>query len=87
MNKALNLRKRQAEAGGLKPVHVTEHVYESVWAFSADDDAHSRLAIELVAPRRKRMVILTDERKAVLAGILAVARQNRAQITLQNAVS
>lgn len=74
MNKALNSRKRQAGSGGLKPVHVTEHTYESVWSFSPEDDAQSELAITLVAPRRKRTVILSDERKAALAGILAAAR-------------
>lgn len=79
MNKALNIRKRQAEVGGLKPIHVTEHVYESVWAFQPESAEHSALAITLVAPRRKRTVILTAERKAALAGILAAARAKHAQ--------
>lgn len=86
MNKALNARKKQAAAGGLKPVHVTENVYESVWGFQPDNDAHSQLAIELVAPRRKRTVVLSDERRAALAGVLAAARAKRAQMTLQNAI-
>jgi hypothetical protein len=87
MNKALNIRKRQAGTCGLKPVHVTEHVYESVWSFSPDHAEHSRLAIELVAPKRKRKVIMTDERKAALAGVLAAARAKRAQTLNQDALS
>jgi hypothetical protein len=79
MNKALNIRKRGAEAGGLKPVHVTEHVYESIWSFKPESAEHSALAIELVAPKRKRTVIMTDERKAALVATLAAARAARAQ--------
>lgn len=87
MNGALNSRKQQAAAGGLHPVHVTENVSESIWAFQPDNAGHSALAIELVAPRRKRTVVMTDARKAVLAGVLTAARAKRAQMTLQNAVS
>jgi hypothetical protein len=85
MNNALNSRKQQAAAGGLHPVHVTEHVYESIWSFQPDNAEHSALAIELVSPRRKRTVVVTDARKAALAGVLAAAK--RAQMTLQNAAS
>jgi hypothetical protein len=79
MNKALNIRKQQAALGGLKSVHVTEHVYESVFSFQPDNPEHSRLAIELVAPRRKRTVVMTDARKAALVAVLAAARAKRIQ--------
>jgi hypothetical protein len=87
LNKALAIRKRAAGAGGLKPVHVTEHTYESIWSFQPDNTEHSRLAIELVAPKRRRTVILSPERKAALVGVLAAARARRAQTLNQGAVS
>lgn len=77
MNKALASRKRQAQAGGLKPVHVGEGSYESVWSFDPANDAHSRLAIDLVRPKRRRTVVMTDERKAALIETLARARAQR----------
>lgn len=79
MNKALNLRKRQAAAGGLHPIHVTEHVYESVWSFKPDNPEHSRLVVELVSPKRRRQAReLSDSERAALAARLAVARASRA---------
>lgn len=86
MNKALNIRKQQAAVGGLKPVHVTEHVYESIWQIDPENVEHSRLAIELVAPKRKRIVIMTDARKADLVARFALVRQKRAQIAHQDAL-
>jgi hypothetical protein len=81
MNGALNARKKHAAAGELRPVHVTEHVYESVWGFHPDNSDHSRLAIELIAPKRRRQARqLSAEQRAALAARLAVARQNRTQI-------
>ena len=74
MNKALAARKREAQLGGLKPVHVTEHVYESVWAFNPTNEEHSRLAIELVRPKRRRTVTMTPERLAALAAARQAAR-------------
>ena len=77
MNKALASRKRRAGQGGLKSVHVTEHIYESVWSFDPENDSHSRLAIELVRPKRRRTVVMTEERKAALVETLARARAAR----------
>jgi len=79
MNKALAIRKREAAAGGLKPIHVGEHVYESVWGFDFSNDEHSRLAIDLVRPKRRRLVVLTPEQAAAGAARLAAARAARAQ--------
>lgn len=82
MNGALHSRKKQAAAGGLRPVHITEHVYESVWGFKPDNPEHSRLAVELVTPKRRRTVTLTPEQRTALAARLAAARQNRAQLAV-----
>jgi hypothetical protein len=79
MNKALASRKREAAAGGLKPVHVTEHVYESVWSFKPENVEHSQLAIDLVTPKRRRTVVISDERRAALTATLATARAAKAQ--------
>lgn len=79
MTKALNIRKRQAVEGKLKPLHVTEHVAESVWGFDPNDDRQSKLAIQLVHPKRRRVVVMTDERRAALTATLAAARMKRAE--------
>jgi len=73
-NKALGIRKREAMAGGLNPVHVGEHVYESIWSFDPLNDAHSKLAIDLVAPKRRRRRVMTEEAKAAAMTRLAAAR-------------
>jgi|HubBroStandDraft_1064217.scaffolds.fasta_scaffold62276_1 hypothetical protein len=78
MNKALNIRKKQAAAGGLKPIHVTPNTYESIWGFKPSDEAHSGLAIELVSPKRRRTVVISDERRAALTVTLAAARAAKA---------
>jgi hypothetical protein len=80
MNGALNSRKKEAAQGGMTPLHVTPHVYESIWGFDPTDDRQSRLAIELVSPKRRRTVTLTPDQRAALAVRLATARQNRAQL-------
>jgi hypothetical protein len=77
MNGALNSRKADAKAGGMTPMQVAEHVYESIWAFDGDDARLSELAIELVRPRRRKVVVLTPERRAALVDRLAVMRQTR----------
>ena len=74
MNGALNSRKKQAGAGGLRPVHLTEHVYESIWSFKPDNPEHSHLAIDLVSPKRRRVRTLTDVQRTALAARLATAR-------------
>lgn len=80
MNGALNSRKKQAAAGGMTPLHVTPHVYESIWGFDPTDERQSRLAIEVVSPKRRRTVTLTLDQRTALAVRLAAARQNRAPI-------
>jgi hypothetical protein len=80
MNKALNIRKADAKAGGLKPVHVSEHVYESIWSFDPANAEHSQLAIKLVGPKRRRRVNLTEEQRAAAKARLAAGRQIRAQM-------
>jgi hypothetical protein len=49
-------------------------VYESFWGFKPENEAHSRLAIDLVSPKRRRTVVLSDERRAALTATLAAAR-------------
>jgi hypothetical protein len=80
MNGALNARKKQAQTGGMVPLHVTPNVYESIWGFDPSDARLAELAITLAQPRRKRTVILTDDQRAALAARLAAARHNRTQI-------
>ena len=82
MTGALNSRKKQAQEAGMVPLHVSPNVCESIWGFPAENEALSKLAIELVHPkRRKVMPPLSEERKAALIASLALARQNRALAT------
>jgi len=80
MNGTLNARKKQAQTGGMVPLHVTPNVYESIWGFDPSDARLAELAITLAQPRRKRTVILTDDQRAALAARLAAAQHNRSQI-------
>jgi hypothetical protein len=80
MNKALNARKQQAKAAGFLPLHVSDFCYESIWGFPAESAELCKRAIELVHPRRKKvMPPLSEERKAALVATLALARQQRTQ--------
>ncbi len=72
MSKALNLRKEQARAAGMSPLHVTPHVSESIWGFDPADDAHCKLAIELVAPKRRRQY--SEETRIAMCARLKMAR-------------
>jgi hypothetical protein len=89
MNGALNARKQDAKVGGMTPMQVTENVYESIWAFDGEDAKLSDLAIELVHPRRRKVVVLTPERRAALVARMAGMRQTRiaGQMVAQNAIS
>jgi hypothetical protein len=82
MNGALNSRKKQAQSGGMTPLHVTPYVYESIWGFDPKDTRLAELAISLVQPRRKRTVVLSDDQKQALVARLASARQNRSSIVV-----
>src|SRR5690349_995126 len=78
MNGALNRRKANAQAGGLRPLQVSPNFYESMWTFDGENPEHSELAIELIQPKRKaKRKPLTDDQKAILASRLALARANR----------
>jgi hypothetical protein len=82
MNGALNSRKKQAQSGGMTPLHVTPYVYESIWGFDPEDTRLAELAISLVQPRRKRTVVLSDDQKQALVARLASIRPNRTSIAI-----
>ncbi len=83
MTGALNSRRKQAQEAGMVPLHVSPNVCESIWGFPAENEELCKLAIELVRPkRRKVMPPLSEERKASLLAALALARQNRTQATV-----
>ena len=71
-DKALRSRGRKAAAAGM--VLKVRSGAESISLFRPEDEAHARLAITLVLPKRKRTRILTPEQKAVLVERLARAR-------------
>jgi CRISPR/Cas system-associated exonuclease Cas4 (RecB family) len=75
MSGALNNRKSRAKDGGMTPMQVSEHVYESMWSFDGNDARLSQLAIELVHPKRRRVVVLSDERRAELSERLQAMRR------------
>jgi hypothetical protein len=73
MNKALNGRVKEAEAGGM--ILYQRNGYESVWGFDPKNEAQCRLAIKLIAPRRKKLRVLSESQKAALATRLRAARE------------
>jgi hypothetical protein len=76
MTGALRSRRRLAEAGGLRLKWRGDS--ESIWYFDPANEAEVKLAIKLVAPKRKRVVILNDGQRQALRDRLAAARAKRA---------
>jgi hypothetical protein len=75
MTGALRSRRRQAEAGGLKLKWRGDS--ESIWIFDPADEAQTALAIKLVAPKRKRVVNLSEEQRQLLRDRLNSVRVMR----------
>src|SRR5947209_3011164 len=74
MNKALNSRDERAKAAGME-LHQ-RNGYETVWLFRPDNEQHCELAIELIRPKRRRVVNMTDEQRAAVGARLAAHRPN-----------
>jgi hypothetical protein len=75
MTGALRNRLKQADAGDFKIRWRGDS--ESIWTFDPTDKAQAALAIRLVAPKRKRLLNLTDEQRQGLRDRLQLARSQK----------
>jgi hypothetical protein len=76
VDKALRIRFRLAEAGGLR-LKVKFHA-ESIWYFDPTNDAEARLAFKISGVRSRTRRVLSPERREQMIAVLAAARAKRA---------
>ncbi|HTC64948.1 MAG TPA: hypothetical protein VK709_19055 [Candidatus Saccharimonadales bacterium] len=75
VDKALRIRFRLAEAGGLRL--KTKSDAESIWYFDPSNETESRLVFKISGVRSRARRVLSPERREQMAAVLAAARLKR----------
>jgi hypothetical protein len=75
VDKALRIRFRLAETGGLRL--KVKFYAESIWYFDPNNGAESRLAFKISGVRSRARRVLSPERREKMIAVLAAAREAR----------